>query len=111
MCLHTCSKCEVLVFESVRDISTYLQEEGIRVEFTVKTATRADADQLKGTMTADTINRELTKSGLPNAEIVQAPTVEQIDSSTSGSPYAEVDYDKSVCLIYRTSLQNKKRHF
>mgnify|MGYP006892648893 CR=1 FL=1 len=83
MCLHTCSKCEVLVFGSVRDISTYLQEEGIRVDFTVKTATRSDANKLKDTMTEDNINEELSKSGLPNIAIVEAPTVEQVDSSTS----------------------------
>ena len=71
------------MFGSVRDISTYLQAEGIRVDFTVKTATRSDANKLKDTMTEDNINEELSKSGLPNIAIVEAPTVEQVDSSTS----------------------------
>jgi len=72
-----------LVFESVRDISTYVQAEGVRVDFTVKTTTRADADKLKDTMTEDNINEQLAKSGLPNVAIVEAPTVEQVDSDTS----------------------------
>ena len=72
-----------LVFESVRDISTDVQAEGVRVDFTVKTTTRADADKLKDTMTEDNINEQLAKSGLPNVAIVEAPTVEQVDSDTS----------------------------
>lgn len=63
MCLHTCSKCEVLVFGSVRDISTYLQEEGIRVDFTVKTATRSDANKLKDTMTEDLARLQILELG------------------------------------------------
>ena len=65
------------------DISTCLQAEGVRVDFTVKTTTRADADKLKDTMTEDNINEQLAKSGLPNVAIVEAPTVEQVDSDTS----------------------------
>jgi len=54
-----------LVFESVRDISTYVQAEGVRVDFTVKTTTGADADKLKDTMTEDNINEQLAKSVCP----------------------------------------------
>ena len=101
MCLHTCSKFEELVFESERDISISPQEQDIRVDFTVKTTSGADANKLKDIMTEDSINEELTKSGLPNAVIVQAPTVEQVDSSASMSSDTddEVDYDASVCLL------------
>ena len=84
MCLHTFSKCEVLVYLKVCvTFPSYVQEEGIRVDFTVKTSTRADADKLKDTMTEGNINEELAKSGLPNVAIVEAPTVEQVDSDTS----------------------------
>jgi len=90
------------------DISTCLQAEGVRVDFTVKTTVRADADKIKDTMTEGRINAELAKSGLPNAAIVEAPTVEQVDSATSMSSDTgdEVDHEASVCLLIHSYIED-----
>ena len=83
------------------DYSTFLQEQGIRIDFSLKMADKAEADQLKDSITSDTINQELEKLGLPSAKIVQAPTVEQVDSSASRSPDTDekVAYDACVCRL------------
>ena len=82
-CVYTLSRNVKFWYIVCVTFPSYVQEEGIRVDFTVKTSTRADADKLKDTMTEDNINEELAKSGLPNVAIVEAPTVEQVDSSKS----------------------------
>ena len=59
-------------------------------------------------MTEGRINAELAKSGLPNAAIVEAPTVEQVDSATSMSSDTgdEVDHEASVWLLIHSYIED-----
>ena len=65
---------EAVVIYKIESISSrrHLLAEGIRVETRIMAAGEAAAQELAGRLTADSINRELSKAGLPAATVLEA---------------------------------------
>ncbi len=58
--------------------------EAIRVETSIMAAGEAAAQELAGRLTADNINRELSKAGLPTATVLEAATPALISVVVTG---------------------------
>jgi hypothetical protein len=67
---------EAVVINKIESISSrrHLLVEAIRVETSIMAAGEAAAQEMAGRLTADSINRELSKAGLPTATVLEAAT-------------------------------------
>jgi hypothetical protein len=78
---------EAVVINKIESISSrrHLLAEAIRVETSIMAAGKAAAQELAGRLTADSINRELSKTGLPTATVLEAAKPALIPSTSSPS--------------------------
>ena len=76
---------EAVVINKIESISSrrHLLAEAIRVETSIMAAGEAAAQELAGRLTADSINRELSKLGLPPATVLEAAKPALKPSTTS----------------------------
>ena len=76
---------EAVVINKIESISSrrHLLAEAIRVESSIMAAGEAAAQELAGRLTADSINRELSKLGLPPATVLEAAKPALKPSTTS----------------------------
>jgi tRNA A-37 threonylcarbamoyl transferase component Bud32 len=98
---------EAVVINKIESISSrrHLLAEAIRVETSIMAAGEAAAQELAGRLTADSINRELSKAGLPTATVLEAATP-ALNSEASSSSFFSTPVLVGVILgiVFLTGL-------
>jgi hypothetical protein len=76
---------EAVVINKIESISSrrHLLAEAIRVDTSIMAPGQAAAEEMAGRLTADSINRELSKAGLPTATVLEAAKPALNPSTTS----------------------------
>jgi hypothetical protein len=76
---------KAVVINKIESISSrrHLLAEAIRVDTSIMAPGQAAADEMAGRLTADSINRELSKAGLPTATLLEAANPALNPSTTS----------------------------
>jgi hypothetical protein len=82
---------EAVVIKRIESISSrrHLLAEVIRVETSIMARGQAAAEQMAGRLTADSINRELSKAGLPTATVLESVKVVAVKTDAQQPPTKE----------------------
>jgi tRNA A-37 threonylcarbamoyl transferase component Bud32 len=82
---------EAVVINKIESTSSrrHLLAEAIRVETSIMAAGEAAAQEMAGRLTADSINRELSKAGLPTATVLEAATASNTGTVAVAAATAE----------------------
>jgi tRNA A-37 threonylcarbamoyl transferase component Bud32 len=93
---------EAVVINKIESTSSrrHLLAEAIRVETSIMAAGEAAAEEMAGSLTADNINRELSKAGLPTATVLEAATA----SNTGTGAVAAATAEASRSSIFSTPV-------